>query len=95
MTSHPNRSRRTWQSGDTVYLRDESDLGEERVRQFWVPPGGGYVRETDDEHPGTLGQQVCDLLSSRGPTLWTSPDGLIALIRLEYRRALSAERRWK
>ncbi len=91
--NHPNR-RRIWQSGDScVFLRDEDDFGRDIVREFWVPSKGGYVREIDVAHPGTLGQQVCNRLSHQGSTLSATRDSLLDLIRREYRRAVAYDRR--
>jgi len=92
MTNHPNRSR-IWQIDSVVYLRDESDWHGEVIREFWVPASGGYVREIDDAHPGTLGRQVCRSLHHEGHTLHSSPEGLKALILAEYRRRQRTERK--
>lgn len=89
MVNHPKRSRRIWSDGDIVCLRDEGTAGEPVVRQFWVPLGGGCVREVDARNPGTLGKQVCVRLAHRGYTLNTTREGLIGLIRREYRRAVA------
>ena len=86
MAVNLNGSRRLWSDGDVVCLRDEGPSGEPVVRQFWVPPGGGYVREVDAQHPGVLGQQVCVKLANRGSTLSADRKGLLGLIRREYRR---------
>ena len=92
MTNHPNR-RRIWKTeSGTVCLREPDEYGRPIVREFWVPPGGGYVREIDARHPGTLGAQVCAHLSSRGYMLSSSPEGLLDLIRREQRRWCAAER---
>jgi hypothetical protein len=93
MTNHPNRNRRIWHDGSRVCLRDVDDMGEQIIRQFWVPPSGGYVREVDADHPGTLGQQVTAQLGTRGYTLTSDPDRLLDLIRREYRARCAAERR--
>jgi hypothetical protein len=86
MTNHQNR-RRIWQTPEgTVCLRDADKWGSPAVREFWVPSNGGYVREIDAQHPGTLGQQVCGFLSSQGYTLSANRDELLDLIRREYRR---------
>jgi hypothetical protein len=87
------RSRRIWQIGSSVYLRTEDEYGEAMVREFWVPEGGGYVREISTNRPGTLGLQVCEWLAHSGNTLTSSRDGLLALIRAEYRRAVAATQR--
>jgi hypothetical protein len=67
---------------------------EPRTREFWVPRLGGYVREIDDTHPGTLGRQVCRGLAHRGDTLYLGEGGdLLDLIRHEYRRMYREYRR--
>ena len=66
--------------------------GEDVSRVFWVPTGGGHVRQTTWKRPGVLGDQVCERLSSRGHTLWATPDTLSAVIRREYRRMRRAYR---
>jgi hypothetical protein len=53
------------------------------TREFWVPSSGGYVREEHGANHGTLGRQVCDGLSYSGPTLSSSREGLLPLIRRE------------
>jgi hypothetical protein len=68
-------------------------MGEEIIRQFWVPAGGGYVREVDDDHPGMLGRQVTARLGTRGYTIGSLPNGLLDLIRREYRSRCAADRR--
>lgn len=55
--------------------------------EYWCPNGGGYVREIDEDHPGTLGRQVCDGLLPRGSTLSCGPGGLLNAIRAEARVA--------
>ena len=59
-------------------------------RTFWVSSGGGYVREHANMVWG--GQQVCERLSTRGNTLWATPDNLAQVIRREYRRMRARER---
>ena len=57
-------------------------------REFWASPSGSYVREIDEQHPGTLGRQVCSRLASMGDTLWLDEGRqLIDLIRREYHKA--------
>lgn len=86
--------RRIWETdAGTVCLRDKDEYGETIIREFWVPSSGGYVREIDAKHPGTSGQQVCRLLADQGSTLESSREGLLKLIRREYRRAAAYERR--
>ena len=86
-----NENRRTWQTSDgSIRLRYTDDFGDTSVREFWVPSDGGYVREVDTQHPGTLGAQVCQRLESRGSTLSSTRAALLDLIRREYRRAMTA-----
>ncbi len=62
-----------------------------RVRTFFCPSNGGYVREVDSrgQYP-----QVCDRLAGSGATLYCkSSDGLPDLIRREYRAMRRAEKR--
>lgn len=81
--------RRIWSTDyGTVCLRTQNPEGETIVREFWVPPGGGYVREIDEDHPGTLGSQVCNRLGIRGPTLSATRATLAAVIRTEYQRSM-------
>lgn len=61
------------------------------TRTYWCPDAGGYVREIDDDHPGTLGRQVCDCLDHMGSTLTASERTLARVIRRERAR----ERRWE
>ena len=84
-------NRRIWQTSDgSIRLRYTDDFGDTSVREFWVPSGGGYVREVDTKRPGTLGAQVCERLESRGNTLSATRETLLDLIRREYRRAMTA-----
>ena len=74
-------------NGQTVELSyHDPDTGAYRTRTFYVPPNGGYVRQTTWGRPGTLGQQVCERLSSSGHTLTATPATLADVIRREYRR---------
>jgi hypothetical protein len=56
---------------------------------YWAPMGGGYVRETTTDRPGTLGSQVSrDGLYHAGHMLtWSGSGTLAAVIRGEVRRA--------
>jgi hypothetical protein len=93
MANHSN-GRRIWTTNaGTVCLRDRDEYGDPIIREFWVPASGGYVREIDARHPGASGQQVCGMLASRGATLESSREGLLDLIRREYRRAVAYDRR--
>jgi len=81
--------------GNTVTLTYvDSNTDEQVTREFFVPNGGGYVREHDaaGRYP-----QVCELLSSRGNTLQAgSPQALLELVRREWRRGREAGRReWR
>lgn len=66
-------------SGNRAVLDDATGVldlfGDPGRREFWAPSDGGYVREIDEAHPGTLGQQVCDRLAHTGTTLYWSPGG--------------------
>jgi len=42
--------------------------------EFFAPNGGGYVRLTSGEKPGTLGQQICERGGFMGSTLSCGPD---------------------
>jgi hypothetical protein len=90
MVNHPNR-RRVWlTSTGTVCLRDDSDsrYGEPtRIREFWVPEGGGTVLEIDQQRPNAKRETVCAGLAYRGNVLHSTRAGLLDLIRTEYRRA--------
>lgn len=94
MANHPNRAA-IRQDGAEVVLRCNDPVTGERIeRRFWAPRSGGNVREVTDDRPGTLGQQVCAGLASRGGTLSVrSPDDLLALIRREWQAAKRAEAR--
>lgn len=87
---------RIYRSGDHVILEGLDLLTEERVRRaFWAPLTssgipGGYVHETTPERPGTAGPQVCDRLAAMGSTLWSTREGLLELVRREWRRARAA-----
>jgi hypothetical protein len=95
MTNPIRNSRLVWQTASgTVCLRDKDDMGESIVREFWVPPSGGYLREIDDQHPGTLGRQVSQRLGRLGHMLSSDREGLLGLIRREY-RARCAHERWE
>lgn len=76
------------------YSADPS-VGESH-HEFWVPVGGGYVRETTHA-PGTRGRQVCETLFGLGSTLYVSnPSRLIEEIRRLARRHCDAiDRAWK
>ena len=64
-------------------------LPDGETREFWCPFSGGYVRQIDAAHPGTLGWQVCERLESAGSTLYCDPERrpLVDIIRKEMRRA--------
>ena len=62
--------------------------------EYWSPSGGGYVYEIDEQHPGTLGRQVCEFLGSLGSTLhWSGRQPLVDMIRREWKRARRDELR--
>ena len=61
------------------------------TREFFIPPGGGYVREYDLDKRFP---QVCQYLDRRGQTLSAAnTEELLALVRTEHHRALSYKRR--
>ena len=79
----------------TLEYSEEDGGGEEKRhrRVFWVPmtsSGVGYVRE--GQHHSGNDSQVCDALYGTGNTLRSSPDGLLGLIRHEWRRRQRIER---
>lgn len=83
------KQRRIWLTDSgSVCLRDG-----DRIREFWVPYQGGYVREVDELHPGTLARQVCRCLDHRGDTLTSTREHLLDLIRREYARARRRDER--
>jgi hypothetical protein len=88
--------RRIWRAGDNVYLREEDEItGEDRIRRFWVTPGSdgtGYVWE-HDPNAEVQRRQVCDGLARLGSTLRSTHDGLLRLIRRQWRAVQAAERR--
>ena len=60
------------------------------IREFWCPDNGGYVREIDETHPGTLGQQMSESLATSGNMMHCSrPGNLPAMIRRARRRELA------
>lgn len=77
-----------YRDGSYVVLVDRDEAyGDEWRRRFWVPEGGGYVREIlSSDRPGMLGQQVCEHLHHLGTTLSSTREHLPALILAEYRR---------
>lgn len=76
--------------GWTVLVEYDSPfMGDRITREFMAPAAGGYVREWVSGD----WKQVCDLLSSRGPTLYLQKGAsLIGMIRHEYR---AMRREWK
>lgn len=74
-------------SANTVQLLAIDPATDEQItREFWIPCSGGYVREGDS--------QVCELLAHRGNTLQASDgEGLLKLIRTEWRRYRESEKR--
>jgi len=83
-----------WYSGNPQTVRVTSklfsaDFDTPVERIFWVPSGGGYVRDVS-EQPGTLGPQVCEYLDSRGNTLTATPETLGRIVR----RELAKRRAW-
>ena len=60
-------------------------------RTFWIPPGGGYVREPNVEKPWTLGIQVCNGLLYTGLPLSARENTLKPIIQRERAKARRAE----
>jgi hypothetical protein len=61
-----------------------------KMREFWAPPNGGYIRDVTHD-VGTLGPQVCVGLSGMGHALtWRPGQSLAKIIRRERRRELRA-----
>lgn len=50
---------------------------------YWCPQGGGYVRLTTPNFPGTLGRQVCDRLQTQGSTLSCRGERLLTTLLRE------------
>ncbi len=76
-------------SNGDVRIRYEDRFGGMQLVTYSVSwPAGGYVRDS-------YGRQVCDRLSHRGSTLRSSYDGLIDVIRREYRAMRRRESREK
>ena len=73
---------------------DDCGLGARGAeRTFWVPINGGYVRETAEERPGTLGWQVCGGLYHTGSTLEAGRETLLDAIRYEARACIREQER--
>jgi hypothetical protein len=52
------------------------------LRQYWAPPGGGYVRSVTDRKPANLGQQVGYDLAGSGDMMHAPADtDLTTMIR--------------
>lgn len=67
---------RRWETGEMKTV----------TREFWAPLEGGYIYDVT-LRPGTLGNQVCDGLASRGSTLrWSGKGDLVETIRREARK---------
>ena len=62
-----------------------NDMGAMVIRRFWVAVSGGAVREISADKWGSDAPQVCVNLSSRGYTLQSSRETLLATIRREVR----------
>lgn len=74
-------------NGDNAaYLTVRCVDGEPITIRYWTPLAGGYVRETTEQRPGTLGFQVCRGLAHTGSALHRSAgDSLAEIIRREAR----------
>jgi hypothetical protein len=68
------------------------DQGVRVNREFICPIEGGYVRERVGNDFGNGYRQVCRKLSTRGDTLMSTRDSLLADIRREYRAMKRAEK---
>lgn len=80
----------TTDTGTVVLAYDDED-GSRIEREFMVREEGGYVRE---HNPRTYEwKQICERLSSRGPTLMASSRAALAdVIRREYKAMRRAEK---
>jgi hypothetical protein len=80
--------------GQVTLSYDSEDMTGDTVRitrEFSCPPDGGYVIEFVK---GGNTKQVCDRLGHMGSTLMcSSREGLLALIRREYKAMRAAEKR--
>jgi hypothetical protein len=71
-----------------VYIKFDSYCGITCEYEFYATANGGYVRYGQD------GKQICERLSTKGPTLsWSGKSPLVGLIRREYQNMRRAERR--
>jgi hypothetical protein len=84
------RTKITVDSNGDVTVTGENPVGEMETTIYFVPTKGGYVRERD--YAGRF-PQVCERLSTRGNTLWSTRDALPGLIRRELQRAKAYEAR--
>ena len=74
-----------------VTLQQDSPWGGPRETiKYYVPHGGGYVRQRSRSGNDP---QVCEMLANSGSTLEAKPDTLLALIRAENKRAVAYERK--
>ena len=69
------------------------DICQDFERTFWIPPGGGFVREVTPDKPGVLGKQVCSGLAHTGSTLTATDANFASTIRRERARERRAEAR--
>lgn len=76
----------------TYELKTKDDEGTLQTRTYWCPADGGYVYETAEGRPGTLGRQVGEDLSHSGDMLTASEATLPDVIRQARRRELRALR---
>jgi hypothetical protein len=49
-----SNKKRVWSTNNSVFLRDEDDMGEEYIREFWVPSGGGNDSTLTGGYDSTL-----------------------------------------
>jgi hypothetical protein len=65
-----------------LYTKDGSK------REYWCPDNGGYVYETDEQHPGDLGRMVSDHLGYTGKMMRASWRTLDTKVDEAYKREL-------
>ena len=73
-------------------LDGDGPLGDKGTEvEYWAPVGGGYLRAVTPARSGLLGEQVCDQLSNRGPTIFVAEGvSVAAVVRIEARLAYRA-----
>ena len=73
----------TAESNGSVTLEHDDFYGERQSTNYFVPSNGGYVRAhcANGNH-----YQICEKLSTRGNTLFSTRENLPELIRAEWRK---------